>query len=397
MKTTTPDFDNTAKAFAHKNNAVLMRDYALFRLMNFQWLVSSGTAVAAKALELGFDRLIALGMRPTIYSVFCGGESLEKATRVIEKLHSLDVQSILDYGVEASEEEADFDKTAAEIHRAIDYAAAHSAVKIVCSKFTGLLNFPILEKLNDGKALSADEKAAYERSVARIDAICQHAFEKEISLFVDAEESWIQQPLDELTLGLMRKYNREKPIVYNTIQLYLKTRLGYFKEAQALAKNEGFIYAAKLVRGAYMDKEAKRAKQLKYPNPVQDSKAATDRDYNEAVKFAFEHLDSTAICVATHNEESNVLAISLMQKNEIAPNHPHVHFSQLLGMSDNITFNLAAAGYNASKYMPYGPVKEVIPYLIRRAQENTSVAGQMGRELQLLQEEVKRRKLFFGL
>jgi proline dehydrogenase len=394
---TTPDFDNTAKAFAYKNNGILLRDYALFRLMNFQWLVSSGTAVAAKALDLGFDKLIALGMKPTIYSVFCGGESLEKATLVIEKMHSLGVQSILDYGVEASEEEADFEKTAAEIHRAIDYAAVHSAVKIVCSKFTGLLNFPILEKLNEGIALSADEKSAYERSVARIEAICQHAYEKDISLFVDAEESWIQKPLDELTLGLMRKFNREKPIVYNTIQLYLKSRLGYLKEAQSIAKNEGFVYAAKLVRGAYMDKEAKRAKQLKYPNPIQDSKTATDQDYNEAVKFAFEHLESTAICVATHNEESNQLAIALMQKNEIAPNHPHVHFSQLLGMSDNITFNLAAAGYNASKYMPYGPVKEVIPYLIRRAQENTSVAGQMGRELQLLQEEVKRRKLFFGI
>lgn len=388
------NFDNTQTAFAAKSNFELVRDYQVFRLINQQWLVNFGTRTATRMLNAGISGPIVLGMRPTVYSVFCGGDSLEEATAKIEKLYAYGVTSILDYGVEGKEEEADFERTARHVKAAIDYARQHKAVDIVSSKFTGLIQFSILEKLHAKEALSELEQSSYDRSIQRIESICAHAAEHGVSLFVDAEESWIQDPLDELTYVMMKKYNHERPIIYNTAQLYRKDRLAFLKQAAEQAKADGVIYAVKLVRGAYMEKEAKRAAELGYENPIQDSKAHTDRDYDEALRYAIDHIDHVAICVATHNEASTLLATKLMSEKQLAHSHPHIAFSQLLGMSDNITFNLASAGYNAGKYMPYGPVKDVIPYLIRRAQENTSVSGQMGRELKLLKDEVKRRKLF---
>jgi proline dehydrogenase len=393
MKTQAPDFENTRKAFAYKHNWELIRDYSVFRLMNFSTLVSVGVKTASAMVDWGVLGPLVLGMKPTVYSIFCGGPSLEKSIPKIELLKRYGVDSVLDYGVEGKESEEDFERTAREIHKAIDFAAEHDATKIVCSKFTGLIPFGILEKLHDELPLSKEESTRYLSCVDRINNICEHAASKDISLFVDAEESWIQKPLDELTFSLMKLYNKEKPIVYNTIQLYLKSRLGYFKSAQQEAEKQGFIYAAKLVRGAYMEKEAARARKKGYKNPVQASKSATDADYNAAVEYALQNIDKVAICVATHNEESCRLAAKSMADRGIDAAHPHVVFSQLLGMSDNLTFNLAEAGYQTAKYMPYGPVRDVIPYLVRRAQENTSVAGQMGRELQLLTTEMKRRKL----
>ena len=251
----------------------------------------------------------------------------------------------------------------------------------------------ILEKLHESKELTISEEKEYKTAIERIDRIAAAAAKNEISLFVDAEESWIQNPLDDLTFSLMEKYNKKKPIIYNTIQLYNKSRLSFFKNAVEMAKEKGFIYGAKIVRGAYMEKEAKRAKQKGYENPIQKSKKDTDADYNEAIKFGIAHINDVAVCIATHNEESCFLATQLLKEKGIQKKHPHIHFSQLMGMSDNLTFNLAKNGFVASKYMPYGPVKDVIPYLIRRAQENTSVSGQMGRELALISKEIKRRKL----
>jgi proline dehydrogenase len=363
--------------------------------MNNPRLVSTGVAAASKMLDLGLVQPVALGMKPTAYAVFCGGSNLEKAGSRINQLKKFGVDTILDYGVEAKESDADFERTASEIHKAIDFASVNDATPIVSSKFTGLIPFGILEKLHASEALSRDEQSRYMQCIERINGICQHAAEKNVALFVDAEESWIQKPLDDLTASLMRIYNRERPIIYNTIQLYLRDRLSFLKEAHATASREGYIYAAKLVRGAYMEKESKRATQLKYPNPVQPDKTSTDRDYNEAVKYALSHIEEVSVCVATHNEESCRLAVQEMEKKGIQPDHPHICFSQLLGMSDHLTFNLAEAGFHAAKYMPYGPVKDVIPYLVRRAQENTSVAGQMGRELHLLTAEMKRRKLLW--
>jgi proline dehydrogenase len=388
------DFNNTQTAFAYKSNRELIRDYQIFRLINVGWLVDIGTKTASRMMDMGIKTPVAMGMRPTIYAVFCGGDSLELATKKINHLYEYGVRSILDYGVEGKESEEDFQRTEDAIRQAIFFAKNYNAVDIVCSKFTGLIPLSILERLHAKETLSPTERPVFETAKSRIYNLAQLAHDNNVSLFVDAEESWIQQPLDDLTWDLMSKFNKEKPIIYNTVQLYRKDRLQFFKEQAEKAKQAGFIYAVKLVRGAYMEKEEIRASKMGYDNPIQISKSHTDNDYNEAVKYAIENIGHVAICVATHNEESTLLAIQLMQQGNLSNNHPHIHFSQLLGMSDHITFNLAKKGYNTSKYMPYGPVKDVIPYLIRRAQENTSVSGQMGRELKLLKQEVRRRKLF---
>lgn len=390
----TLNFENTQTAFAYKNNKELIRDYQIFRIINQGWLVKWGTSMASGLINAGIKTPIAIGMRPTVYAVFCGGDDLQQTTRKIDKLYKYKVKCILDYGIEGKESEADFARTEKAIKEAILFAAKNDAVDIVSSKFTGLIPFSILEKLHAKQDLTKDEQEIYRKAKDRIYSISKLAYDNNVSLFVDAEESWIQQPLDDLTFELMQLFNREKPIIYNTFQLYRKDRLAYFKQEVQRANQEGIIYAAKLVRGAYMEKEADRAKAFNYENPIQSSKENTDNDYNAALQFAIENISTVAVCVATHNEQSTVLATTLMEQNNIPKNHPNIHFSQLFGMSDQITFNLAAEGYNAGKYMPYGPVKDVIPYLIRRAQENTSVAGQMGRELKLLKQEVKRRKLF---
>lgn len=388
-----PDFENTQLAFANKSNFVLMRDYSIFKMMNYPLLVQTGTQVASRLVEWNFKTPLVLGMKPTVYSIFCGGETLEKSVPKIDNLANYGLETVLDYGVEGKETEADFEKTAKEIIRGIDFAAKHDSVKVVCSKFTGLIPHKVLEKLHANHELNSEEKEIYERCIKRIERICEKAYENQVALFVDAEESWIQNPLDELTLNLMKKFNRERPIIFNTVQLYLKSRLEFCTRMVKLAEKEGFIYAAKLVRGAYMEKETKRAIDLRYPNPIQDNKINTDKDYDEAVAFGLQNLNSAAICVATHNELSCIKTMKHMNRLGIPVNHSHVSFSQLLGMSDHISFNMSIHGYHVSKYMPYGPVRDVIPYLLRRAQENTSVAGQMGRELQLLTKELKRRKL----
>jgi proline dehydrogenase len=389
---TTLDLNNTQIAFAYKTNRELVYDYEIFRLINQAWLVKTGTRIASRLLRMGIKAPLSIAMKPTVYAVFCGGDTLNASAKKINKLHEYGVKSILDFGVEGKESEKDFERTCSAIREAIFFARNNNAVDIVCSKFSGLIPFTILEKLHAGLPLSNKEQDVYERSKEKIYHLAKTAFEHGVSLFVDAEESWIQRPLDDLTLDLMSKYNKEKPIIYNTVQLYRKDRLDFFQKAVEHARQAGFIYAAKLVRGAYLEKEAQRADRMNYENPIQDSKADTDRDYNAAVAFAIDHIEQVAVCVATHNEESTMLAARQMAAGGLPKNHPHIHFSQLLGMSDNISFNLAKEGYNASKYMPYGPVKDVIPYLIRRAQENTP-AGQMGRELKLLKMEIERRKL----
>lgn len=386
-------FDNTEYAFAYRSDFELKRAYYIFKLINNSWLVKTGTSLASKMMDIGLTLPVVIGMRPTIYSVFCGGDKLRDAIPIIKNFGKYGVDTVLDYGVEAKETEEDFNQTALEIKNAISFAAQNKHVPIVCSKFTGLLQLAILEKLHARQPLSTSEENDYQQALKRIYSLAEYASENGVSLFVDAEESWIQQPLDDLTFQLMEQYNKEKPIIYNTVQLYRKDRLTFLKEAHQQAKKAGFIYAAKIVRGAYMEKEAKRAHKLSYENPIQSSKAHTDRNYNDAVTYAIQHLDTMAVCIATHNEDSCRLAVELIEQQQIAKNHPHIHFSQLMGMSDHLSFNLAKMGFKASKYMPYGPVKDVIPYLIRRAQENTSVSGQMGRELQLIHNEIKRRRI----
>ncbi|MCO5233768.1 MAG: proline dehydrogenase family protein [Chitinophagales bacterium] len=387
------NLNDTECAFQYKSNRILARDYWIFNLMHYNRLVNAGLRISSILIQNKLSLPVILGVKPTVFSLFCGGTSLEKSINKIEHLKNYGVGTILDYGVEAKDRDEDFDKTAQAIIDAILFASSHPSIKIVSSKFTSLIPFPILEKIHSGHELNIEESERFDKCKKRIFKITELAFQNKISLFVDAEESWIQNGLDDLTLELMRKYNKDFPIVYNTFQLYLKNRLGVLEDMIAIAEKEGFILGAKLVRGAYMEKEEDYARAKGIENPIQISKENTDRDYDKAICNVLNHINNVAVCIASHNEESTMYSTKVAAELQIENNHPHLCFSQLLGMSDHISFNMAKAGYRVYKYMPYGPVREVLPYLIRRAQENTSVSDQMGRELQLHQIEMKRRKL----
>jgi len=384
-------FENTAIAFESKSDRALKKADFLFSSMGKPWLVKLGAALTPLAfkLHLPVEGLI----KNTIFSQFCGGESLEEAARTAGELGKYHVGVVLDYGVEAMEGEANYDKALPEFIRAIEYAAGKPSIPFIAIKVTGFARFSLLEKLHEGSPLSPQEVEEYARVKGRILAIAEAAAKHKIGLLIDAEESWIQQPVDDLADDLMARFNKENVIIYNTFQLYRHDRLLYLQQSFDKAQQAGYLLGAKLVRGAYMEKERKRALEMGYPSPIQPDKESTDRDYNAAVRFCMERLDRLAVFIGTHNEESSMLAATLMDKQKLPPQHPHVNFSQLLGMSDNITFNLAHAGYHVSKYLPYGPVKDVMPYLLRRAQENTSISGQVGRELGLIRRELKRRAL----
>jgi len=399
-------FDNTEFAFEHKSDKELKKARFLFSTMSRQWLVKLGTRLTPWAIKSGIP--INGLIRNTIFSQFVGGETLGETAVVAKKLKEYNVQVILDYGVEGGDDgENGFDHATKEFIRVIEYAATQSNIPFMSIKVTGFARFTLLEKLdhmmnhNSGtlmkrylKAiddLQPDEREEWHRVRRRMMSICETAAEKKVSVLVDAEETWIQDPVDALTILMMDAFNKEKVIVYNTIQLYRHDRLQFLKDSWAAAEERKFILGAKLVRGAYMEKERKRASENNYPSPIQADKDATDRDYNESLDFSIDHIDRIAVIVASHNEYSNLLATRLLREKNLPLNHPHVHFSQLYGMSDNITFNLAHAGCSVSKYLPFGPIKDVIPYLMRRAQENTSVKGQTGRELGLIKREMQRR------
>ncbi len=386
------DFNNTEIAFAGKTDTQLRKAYFLFSMMNKAWLVriSSKLGLWAMSCRLPIEPMV----RYTMFAQFCGGEDLEDCQPAVDDLAKNKTLAVLDYGAEAKTTEADFDFTMRENMRAIDLAAKNGGkIPVVVSKFTGLARHDLLEKIEAGETLTDDETAAYKRSCGRLDAICKYAAERKIAIFVDAEESWIQQPIDEIVEEMMRRYNRERVTVYNTYQMYLQSRLPYLQASAERAKQGNYLLGAKLVRGAYMEKERRRAEEMGYPSPVQADKAATDRDYNEAVRFVVENYKDIASCAATHNEASTRLQTELMAEKNIPNNHPHLNFCQLYGMSDNLTFNLADANYNSSKYTVYGQVRDVFPYLVRRAQENSSISGDMSRELSFIDREVKRRKL----
>ncbi|MDB5222542.1 MAG: proline dehydrogenase [Chitinophagaceae bacterium] len=395
-------FDNTELAFAYKTDKELRKAKFLFSLMGIGWLVKSGTRLTPWAIKNHFP--INGIIRNTIFKQFVGGEALPETAKVADRLAQYNVQVILDYGVEGKEGEENFNHAADEFVKVIQYAATQPNITFMSIKLTGFARFGLLEKLDaaaDNKSgvegrintdvLNAGEKEEWQRVVNRLIKICEAAQRNNVGVLVDAEETWIQDPVDALTMQMMEKYNATKVVVYNTIQLYRHDRLQFLKESLAEAQKKNFILGAKLVRGAYMEKERKRAAEKKYPSPIQPDKESTDKDYNAALEFCIEHLDKLFVIVASHNEYSNLYATQLLQQKNFPLNHSRVHFSQLLGMSDNITFNLAKAGCSVSKYLPFGPLKDVIPYLMRRAQENSSVSGQTGRELQLIKKELKRR------
>lgn len=400
-------FDNTEFAFEYKTSKQLKKANFLFSLMGRPWLVKIGTRLAPWSIRAGLP--VKGIIRNTIFSQFVGGETLDETAIVAKKLGEYHVKVILDYGVEGGNDgEKGFDHSTEEFIRVINYAATQSNIPFMSIKVTGLSRFSLLEKLDtmmheaEGTlmkrflrsvdSLSAEEKEEWHRVRHRMMKICETAVAKNVGVLIDAEETWIQDPVDALTILMMDTFNKQKCFVYNTIQHYRHDRLKFLKDSYAAAAERNFILGAKLVRGAYMEKERKRAAEKNYPSPIQPDKESSDRDYNDGVKFCIDHIDRIALIVASHNEYSNLYAAKLLMEKGLPLHHPHVHWSQLYGMSDNITFNLAHAGCSVSKYLPFGPIKDVIPYLMRRAQENTSVKGQTGRELGLIKKELKRRR-----
>ncbi|MBL7918450.1 MAG: proline dehydrogenase family protein [Bacteroidia bacterium] len=381
-------FDNTEIAFKAKSDSELKKSYWLFKLIGNPSLVKMGAKLTPIALNIGFKGLI----KNTIFKQFVGGEDINDCEKTIQQLGKYNIGTILDYSVEGKESESDFEHCFAETLDTIAKAKNHNHIPFCVFKVTGLARFALLEKVSSGKSLSDQEKSEFEKVRARVKAICKAASEANQPIFIDAEESWIQQAIDDLANENMEAYNKEKVIVYNTYQLYRHDRLEYLKQSLKTAVSKGYKVGAKLVRGAYMEKERARAVEMNYPSPIQKNKEASDIDYNNAIKFCAENINNMAICAGTHNEASSLKLVEAMGEKNIAPGDKRIYFSQLLGMSDHISYNLSQAGYNVSKYVPYGPVKEVLPYLIRRAQENTSVKGQTGRELSLIMKEKKRRE-----
>jgi len=390
MKTDTL-FDNTEVAFALKNDAQLERAYFLFKMISHQPLVRIGTAATNFALKakLPVEGLI----RSTVFDHFCGGVNEEDCLPVIDKMFTKGVCSVLDYSVEGKEDESTFDEARDKILKIVKFADEKEAMPIVVFKPTGFGRFYLYQKKGEGKIFSTEEQEEWNRIIARFDAVCSLAKEKDVEVLIDGEESWMQDAADELCEDLMRKYNQEKPIVYNTLQTYRWDRFEYLKGIHERAKSQNFKVGFKIVRGAYMEKERNRAEDKGYQSPICETKQATDDNFNSCMTYILNNLDVISLFIGTHNEQSCYLAMNLMEQFGIDKKDNNVWFGQLYGMSDHISFNLAEQGYNVAKYVPFGPVKDVMPYLIRRAEENTSVAGQTSRELNLLKLEKSRRKL----
>jgi proline dehydrogenase len=399
-----PDFEDTSIAFAYKSDKDLKKAHFLFKLMNSSFLVNIGTSLTPMVMRWGLpvNGLI----RNTIFRQFVGGESMEETGAVAELLAKYGVNVILDYGVEGKSDEESFDKATEVFLKVIKYASSNEHIPFMSIKLTGIARFGLLEKLDAAAKeklgytgllhtgiLTEQEREELKRVKYRLDRIVQFAAESGVGVLVDAEESWIQDPMDALVAEMMEKYNKAKAIVYNTFQLYRSDRLEFLKASHKEAREKGYILGAKIVRGAYMEKERERALEKGYPSPIQPDKPACDKDYNEAVDYCIRNHKDISVIIASHNQDSNLLGTEIIDSLGIPHNHPHINFSQLYGMSDHITFNLARKGYNVSKYLPFGPIKDVIPYLMRRAEENSSVSGQTGRELSLIRKEMQRRGL----
>ncbi len=384
-------FDNTEVAFQLKNDSELERAYFLFKMISHQPLVRIGTAATNFALKtnLPVEGLI----RSTVFDHFCGGVNEDDCLPVIDKMYIRRVSSVLDYSVEGKGSEEQFDKALHKTLEIINFASQKAALPIAVFKPTGFGRLYLYKKKGEGIKFTDAEEKEWDRVVERYDKACKLAKEKDVLILIDAEESWMQDAADGIVESMMSAYNKEIPIVFNTLQTYRWDRLNYLKDAKQRAKNKGYKLGMKIVRGAYMEKERERADENGYPSPICIDKQTTDENFNNTLTYILDNLSDISLFIGTHNEESSYLAMELMKKKNIAINDNRVWFGQLYGMSDHISFNLAAAGYNVVKYVPFGPVKDVMPYLIRRAEENTSIAGQTNRELNLLKEEKKRRKV----
>jgi proline dehydrogenase len=390
-------FENTEQAFAYKTDEELKQAKFLFTTMGYPRFVPIGTRFTPFLMKTGLP--IHGIVRNTIFKQFVGGETLEETAPVMEKLAKYGVQVILDYGVEGTQNEADFDHATESFIKTVEYAGTQKNIPFISVMVTGIARFELLQKLNEAPRLRSgihdkeSEMDEWSRVVDRMYPICNSAAEKNIGVLIDAEETWIQDPIDRLTMEMMEIFNKEKAVVYNTIQLYRQDRQKFLHISHQIAKAQNFVLGLKLVRGAYIEKERARAQQMGYEIPIQLNKENTDNDFNAAVKYCIENINDISVIFASLNEASNLLAAELADKAGLSHNHAHLQFSQLYGMGDNITFNLAKAGFNISKYLPFGPIRDVIPYLMRRVQENSRVSGQTNRELLLIKKELKRRKL----
>ncbi|MBT8210290.1 MAG: proline dehydrogenase family protein [Eudoraea sp.] len=384
-------FEDTATAFALKSDSELERAYFLFKLIANEPLVRIGTAVTNFAIKahLPVEGLI----RATVFDHFCGGVSEADCMPVIDKMWASGVYSVLDYSVEGKESEDPLDKALEKTLEIMDFAKEKQAIPFAVFKPTGYGRFALYQKLGEGKTLTEEESAEWDRVVNRFEATCKKAYDLDIPLLIDAEETWMQDAADDLVESMMRKYNKEKAVVFNTLQMYRWDRMDYLMDLHQRASDEGFKIGIKVVRGAYLEKENERAEEMGYPTPMCPTKQATDENFDACVLYILENLNTISLFSGTHNEDSCFKLMQMMQEKGVAKDDPRVGFGQLYGMSDHITFNLAKEGYNVAKYLPFGPVRDVMPYLIRRAEENTSVAGQTNRELELLKKEKKRRKI----
>lgn len=391
FKTILMDFNNTQIAFQSKSEKDLNRAYLLFKIIGYPTIVKIGKGLTNFAIKtnLPIEGII----KKTIFKQFCGGTAINDCEETTTNLYKFGIGTILDYSVEGKTSIEDFEKTTKEIIATIMKAKGNPAIPYAVFKVTGISRFGILEKSNSTNSeLNSEEKAELEDVINRIDRICKAGFENNVPVFIDAEETWIQDIIDRITVSMMKKYNQDKAIIFNTLQMYRHDRIEFLKKEISEARKGNYHYGIKLVRGAYMEKERERAQKMGYPSPIQPNKSKTDADYNKALEIIIENIDILSLCAGTHNEDSSFKLAELITKHQLDKSDKRLYFAQLLGMSDHISYNLSAEKYNVAKYVPYGPVNEVLPYLLRRADENTSVAGQTGRELSLLMIEKKRRK-----
>jgi len=383
-------FDNTEIAFKSKSIRDLKRSYMLFKTLAHNSLVKIGGALTQLALRVHIP--VNWIVKPTIYKQFVGGESISECTPVVKQLSKFNVKAILDYSVEGKESPEDIQAALEETLRSIKNAAGNPNIPYAVFKPTAFTTANVLEKVSASLPLTVEEEKEADSFRQRIEVLCKSAYGQNVPILIDAEDSWFQNFIDEVVNDMMVKYNKERAIVFNTFQMYRHDRLDFLKKSHERALNGDYYLGAKFVRGAYMEKERERAEKLGYPSPIQTDKESTDNDYNAALKYCVENIDRISVFNGTHNEFSSKYLTQLMAENELKKDDPRIWFSQLYGMSDHISFNLAYEGFNIAKYLPYGPVKHVIPYLVRRAEENTSVKGQTGRELSLITKELNRRK-----
>ena len=384
-------FENTQIAFASKTTKELKSAHFLFNTIKNPGLVKIGEKLVTLALKIHIP--ISWIVKPTIFKHFCGGETIDECNNVINKLWEYKIGTILDYSAEGNNNEEDFDRVMQQILEVIERSKDDDKIPFAVFKTTGLARLELLEKINSKQELNTKEKEEYARIKSRIDLLCNRAHKYQLPIFIDAEESWIQDPIDAITTEMMLKYNKEKAIVFNTLQLYRQDRINFLNNLISIAKQNNFYIGLKLVRGAYMEKERDRAEEMAYPSPIHIDKISTDNDYDKAIEICVNNNDLISICVGTHNEESALYFTQLINERILDKQSPKFYFAQLLGMSDHISYNLSHLGYNVTKYVPFGPVKSVLPYLIRRAQENTSIANQTTRELNLINKELLRRKI----